>query len=105
MIQHDALRLSYFPYFCVFPSLDSAFDELFSFTLIGESMSVGYIDTSGGCRAAGEGGGVDEVGHMVAHCSLDSKHSLQPNQTSAPLRLSRALPRLHSGVLLPVKRL
>lgn len=42
------------------------------------------------------------MGHMVAHCSLDSKHSLQPNQTSAPLSRSRALHCLHRGVL-PVK--
>lgn len=84
-------------------------------------MSVGYIDTSGGCRAAGEeasegseerergggGGGVDEVGHMVAHCSLDSKQSLRANQTSAPPPTCRscALPSLHRGVLLPVQHL
>lgn len=43
------------------------------FTLTGESMSVGYIDTSAGL----EEGGAGELGHMVAHCSLYSKRSLQ----------------------------
>lgn len=37
--------------------------KLSLFTFTGESVSVGYIDTSAGLW----GGGADELGHMVAH--------------------------------------
>lgn len=47
-------------------------------------MSVGYIDTG----AELQGGGADDLGHMVAACSLPAAVAAEPASKAAELRLS-----------------
>lgn len=68
--------------------------ELFSLTLIGESMSVGYIDTS----AALQGRRSRRSGSHGCTLLSYSKQSLQQNQSLKPLELLRCL----SSDVLPV---